>query len=245
IDTGKVYDAKRLRFDHHQLLGKNATGTCATDQVYWHLWNLQIEYLKPLIDLVFCGDTGNPKANPSRELGLHAIFSGWKAWNSERNIPITDYEILYYGFSLLDFLEVRLRKQAEAKAELQEKVVYRSKDNLVWAIKHGSQGSTFAAYEEGARVVLFEGEPIETPGGTTYPIGIMRAGEWQEPHVGNLIEQVADNTRLKETSTELKTWFKHNAGFFAGKGTAKAPVFKPITINIATVAKLVDMAWER
>jgi hypothetical protein len=178
VDTGKVYDAKQLRFDHHQLIGKNATNTCAANQVYWHLWSLEIEYLKPLIDLVFYGDTGNPKANPSRELGLHAILSGWKAWNSERGgEALTDRAILYYGFTLLDFLEVRLRKQAGAKAELEEKVVYKSKDGLVWAIKHGSQGSTFAAYEEGARVVLFEGEPIDTPNGITYPIGIMRAGE--------------------------------------------------------------------
>jgi hypothetical protein len=245
VDTGREFDPGRHRFDHHHLPGAAANDTCAARQVYEHLVvDGDINHLEPLIDLVFAGDTGRQEAGVSREIGLHAIFSGWKAWWSEQNPDerLPDDVALAYGFGLLDVLEVRLRKQAEARAELNEKTVYKSEDGLVWAIRHGSSGSTFAAYDEGARVVIFEGEPIEVEGGTTYPIGIMRAGEWQEPHVGNLAEMVAISRPFAE---EIGRWFKHPAGFFAGRGTAKAPVFESVTIDIAALAEAIDAAWVR
>lgn len=245
VDTGREFDPERLRFDHHQLPGQAANHTCAAWQIFNYLGEAEIEYLRPLLHIVFAGDTGRPEANASRELGLHAIFSGWKAWWSEQNPGerLTDEAALAYGFGLLDALEVRLRNQAKAKAELAQKVVYKSDDDLVWAIRHGSQSSTLAAYEEGARVVVFEGEPIEVEGGTTYPIGIMRAGEWQEPHVGELAEQVA--RQHTEFASEINTWFKHPAGFFAGRGTPKAPVFQPVEIHPADLGKAADKAWNR
>lgn len=255
VDTGRTLDIDGLRFDHHHLPGQAANDTCAAKQVYDYLLenNPDLEYLSPLINLVFAGDTGRSEANASRELGLHAILSGYKAWFSEQNpdTRLADDVILAYGFGLLDVLEVRLRHQAEAKAELEEKVVYKSDDGLVWAIKYGSTGSTFAAYDAGARVVLFEGEPLEVEGGTTYPIGIMRAGEWQEPHVGKLAEDVQreafnyHDVDVNNIGFELETWFKHPAGFFAGRGTAKAPVFEPGQIDLAMLAKLVDVYWVR
>lgn len=249
VDTGKVWDTIRCRFDHHHLPGQQANDTCATKQVFDYVWSYrydlaggmdtEIEHLRPLVDLIFAGDTGRPEANASREIGLHALLSGYKAWYKEQNPP---NEILVaYGFGLLDVLDVRLRQQAVAKAELAEKAVYKSEDGLVWAIK-GSTGSTFAAYEEGARIVVFEGEPIEVDGGTTYPVGIMRAGEWQEPHVGNLAEAVGENPLF---TNEIGKWFKHPAGFFAGKGTPKAPVFEPPDVELVALAKAIDAAWIR
>ncbi len=243
IDTGRKFDTENRRFDHHHLPGDDANDTCAAKQVYDGLRKIvDIDHLAPLIDLVFAGDTGRAEANASRELGLHAILSGYKAWFSEQNpdTRLSDQAILAHGFGLLDVLEVRLRHQAEAKAELVEKVVYKSDDNLVWAIRHGSYGSTIAAYEEGARIVLFEGEPVNLDGGTTYPVGIMRAGEWQSPHVGELAILVE-----KQFAAEIKKWFKHPAGFFAGRGTLKAPVFEPVEINLAQLAGAIDAAWER
>lgn len=253
IDTGKVYDPKVFRFDHHHLSGNAANETCATKQVYEHLRTCRvtkpIDHLRSLIDIVFAGATGRPEANASRGLGLHAIFSGWKAWWSEQNPGerLSDQVALAYGFGLLDVLEVRLRKQAGAKAELAEKTVYLSDDGLVRAIKHGSSGSTFAAYEEGARLVLFEGEPIEVEGGTTYPVGIMRAGEWQEPHVGELVQEVMADLDNNDNgiNAEFENWFCHSAGFFAGRGTAKAPVFEPVTIDLGQLAKIIDRSWKR
>lgn len=262
VDTGKEYDVNFLHFDHHQLPSDQANNTCAAMQVYKYLLSIgkPLDYLAPLIDLVFYGDTGRPEANQSREIGLHAIFSGWKAQYTESypNERLPDAVILAYGMSLLDQLEVRLRKQAEARAELGEKTVYKSADGLVWAIRHGSQGSTFAAGDEGARIVVFEGEPLEVEGGLTFPVGIWRQGEWQEPYAGQLVEKCLEildyelvsgvimtpdfEIRAKE---ELSRWFRHNAGFFAGRGTAKAPMLEPVEVDLRELAELIDSAWER
>ncbi len=245
VDTGKEYNSTFNRFDHHHLPVQVANNTCAAMQVFYATKPYaDIDYLKPLVDLIFAGDTGRNEANASRELGLHAILSGYKAWFSEQNpdTRLSDEAILAYGFGLLDVLEVRLRKQAKARAELQEKTIYKSDDGMVWAIRHGSQGSTFAAYEEGARVVVFEGKPTKVDGGTTYPVGIMRAGECTEPNVGELVERVAVS---KPFADEIGKWFKHPAGFFAGRGTAKAPVFEPVEIDIAALAKAIDATWLR
>lgn len=255
VDTGRKLDALNRRFDHHHLPGSDANNVCAALQVYTSLKNFaDIAHIKPLVDLIFAGDTGRSEANASRELGLHAILSGYKAWSSERNpdARLSDEEILDYGFGLLDVLEVRLRKQAQARAELTDKTVYKSLDGLVWAIKHGSQGSSFAAYEEGARIVIFEGKPVEVKGGTTYPVGIMRAGEWQEPDVGNLAKRLVKyfswspaGSKKASLKSELETWFFHPGGFFAGRGTAKAPVFKPIEIDLVLLAEEIDKIWWR
>lgn len=246
VDTGKRYDSDNLRFDHHHFPGREANSTCAALQVFAHLLQSQrIDYLWPLIKLIFAGDTGRPEANASRELGLHAILSGYKTWCSEQNPDerLPDALILAHGFGLLDVLEARLRTQAQAKAELDEKTVYESDDGLIRAIYHGSSGSTFAAYEQGARLVVFEGEPLEADGGLTYPVGIMRAGEWQEPHVGDLAEKVAESS--PELAAEIAIWFKHPAGFFAGRGTLKAPVLDPVAIDLIDLARAIDTAWLR
>lgn len=260
VDTGKEWQPTTFRFDHHQLPGNQANGVCATSQVYNHIYTKDLDYLLPLIKLIFAGDTGRREADASRELGLHAIFSGWKAWNKEQNPDdrLPDSVIMAYGFGLLDVLEVRLRRQAEARAELSEKTVYKSDDGLLWAIRHGSSGSTFAAYDEGARIVVFEGEPLEVDGGLTFSIGIMRAGEWTEPHAGQLVDKVIEMLNYDLVSgvillpdfeikakEELSRWFKHPAGFFSGRGTAKAPVFEPVEVDLEKLAGLIDSAWIR
>lgn len=254
VDTGKEFNPSALRFDHHHLLGQTANNTCATKQVFEFLLSQSstVEYLSPLVDLIFQGDTGRSEANFSRELGIHALLSGFKATKK------TDLEILTFGFLILDSLNLRLQNQTKAKVELAEKVVYKSKDNLIWAIKHGSAGSSFAAFEEGARVVIFEGEPIEVEGGITYPIGIMRAGEWQEPNCGELAKrllEIAEYELASGTSgdfsfesliqEEISKWFLHPAGFFAGRGTAKAPVFEPVKVDLEELARAIDGVWQR
>lgn len=255
VDTGREYDVNSLRFDHHHLPGSGANDTCSALQVYKYLQAVYpgvFDYLKPLVQLVFAGDTGRSEANFSRELGIHAMLSGFKVGFTERKECATDEAIMEYGFSLLDTLALRLRNQAKARAELAEKTVYKSADGLVWAIKHGSVGSSFAAFDEGARVVVFEGEPIEVKGGLTYPIGLMRAGEWQEPHCGELVEKIMEICDYELASRtagdfreELSRFFNHPAGFFSGRGTTKAPVFEPVEVDLAQLVKLVDEVWKR
>lgn len=249
VDTGKKLDAINLRFDHHHLPGADANNVCAALQVYQSIKNFaEIAHLKPLIDLVFAGDTGRPEADASRKLGIHALLSGFKAQFTEQNsgIRLSDDAVLTYGFCLLDTLEVRLRKQAEARAELEEKTIYKSQDGLLWAIRHGSTSSSFAAFEAGARLVVFEGQPVEVDGGTTYPVGIMRAGEWQSPHVGDLVGYLLGAWGVSTPiCNELRDWYQHEAGFFAGRGTPKAPIFKPIEIDLKILAAEFDAAWDR
>jgi hypothetical protein len=247
-DTGKEIDPNRLRFDHHQLAGQAANDTCAAMQIFEFLisQNPTIEYLRPLVNLIFAGDTGRPEANQSRELGIHALLSGHKDFFAERKQRAGDNDILDFGLMLLDTLALRQRNQATAQAKLAERVVYKSSDGLIWAIKHGSAGSSFAAFDQGARIVVFEGEPIEVEGGITYPIGLMRAGEWQEPDCGELVEVIlADTPTGTAMASELVRWFRHPAGFFSGRGTAKAPVFEPVTIDSADLARRIDFYWER
>jgi hypothetical protein len=243
IDTGKQLDSINLRFDHHHLPGQDANNVCAALQVYQSIKNFaDIAHLKPLIDLIFAGDTGRSEANDSRNLGIHALLSGFKASFRECGEFASDNAIMEYGFDLLDILALRLKNQMKARAELEEKTVFKSQDGLVWAIRHGSQGSSFAAFEEGARLVIFEGQPVEVNGGTTYPVGIMRAGEWQEPDTGKLAEEAV---LIDNDFVEINSWFKHPAGFFTGQGTPKAPVFEPTTIDISALAATISNIWIR
>lgn len=249
VDTGKVFDPANLRFDHHQLPGQAANDTCAAKLVYEHVLKIGIDasHLEPLIDLIFCGDTGRSGADFSRDLGIHALLSGYKVWFAETNNVrfAPDEAIMAWGFGLLDALDTRLKNQARIKAELSSKVVYKSADNLVWGIRFGSSGSSFAAFELGARLVVFEGEPVEVEGGTTYPVGIMRAGEWNEPHTGELSQTLMDASDDQDVIEELGRWFRHPAGFFSGRGTPKAPVFEPVTVDLVNLAALFDETWER
>ncbi len=248
VDTGGAFDPDDLRFDHHQFKGARASETCATEQVFNFLRggnHLELEYLRPLIDLVLAGDTGRAGAAESRQLGIHAQLSSFKA--SVRGQEDSDEMTMNFGFSILNALVSHLEAQAKAKAELAKKVVYKSDDGLIWAIKHGSIGSSFAAYEEGAVLVVFEGSSIEVADGTTYPIGVSRKGEATWPNVGGLIEGIAEQKLYQSDNDpmaqELDRWFCHPAGFFAGRGTPKSPVFAPIKVELVELAKAIDGAW--
>lgn len=259
IDTGKIYDPSDFRFDHHQLPGQASSDTCAAAQVFNYLVGKggDLAYLQPLIDMIFCGDTGRKDsgADWSRLTGIHALLSGLKAICKERLATehsfqtwTFDEHIFADGCKILDALETHLRHRYQAKLELDSKVVYKSSDNLLWAIRHGSAGSTFAAFEEGARLVVWEGEPLEVKGGISYPIGVNRAPEWNWPHCGELIDgliSALDPELSGEIIQELSSWFKHPAGFFAGRGTAKAPVFKPVEIDLERMTRHLDIQWQR
>ncbi len=250
VDTGQVYDLSRLRFDHHHLPPDQANETCATSQVFGYLMDLypeKVAHLSPLVDLVFAGDTGRKEANFSRELGLHALLSAFKSKFKEVHGTFApDKEVMDWGFHMLDLMDFRLKAQAGARAELSEKTVYKSDDSKVWAIKYGSVGSGFAAQERGAILTVFEGEPIKDQTGQiiSCPVGVMRAGENSHPHVGNLIGKVIEKVTDPDIKEELASWYRHPAGFFAGRGTAKAMDPRPVKVNLAEVAGLIDRERE-
>lgn len=241
VDTGRILDPTRLRFDHHQLPGTEANACCATSLVFQWLKKdaTDLEYLAPMIDLIYAGDTGKPAANESRRIGIHALLSATRA-----QYRPDDSRILGFGFDVLDRLAAHLRASAEARASLDAHTVYTSADGLIVALRDAPQGATFAAYEQGARLVVFADYAKNA-------IGVMRGGEGADVHVGGLVSSLLNDydCGLDDITPamfdELCTWYRHQAGFFAGRGTDKAPSDKPIAVDLRTVAAAIDWAWAR
>lgn len=213
-----------------------------------------LDHLMPLVLLVFAGDNALKVhgADYSQEVGLHALLSGFKSKNDTYSTFVSDDDALYWMFALLDIIDIRLKSLAEAKIELDEKMVYQSNDGKVVALRHASTAASFAAYEVlGATLVVFEGEPIVDTDGeiVSYPIGVSRNSEATRPHIGELVKSVIAMTRVTERmrlmQNELKLFFNHNGGFFSGKGTAKAPFPHPPLCELTELAEWIDHSWER
>lgn len=253
VDTGRIYDVTRWRFDHHQLPGAEANATCAALMVWDWLHaralipSARFDVLcaiEPLIWLVCSGDTGRNDngAHFSRTVGLHALFSAEKARMRSLPAEISDPALLRYGESLLDRLAEHLYAQAQAREALRTHTVYTSDDGLLVALKDAPPFASHAAHEAGARLVVFANYAENA-------IGVIRAGECQEPHCGALVDAVCADTIIgpvdEAVVSELLTWYKHEAGFFAGRGTKKAPRTDPIIPDLTMVAAALDRSWTR
>lgn len=242
-DTGRIYDPANRRFDHHQLPGRASNETCATLQTYeWliaHEATPDLIAIRPIVELIFCGDTGSPLAgaDASRTVGIHALLSAQKA--NRR----TDAELLAYGCDLLDDLADVAIARAHGRAQLHTFTTYRSTDGLVVALDGAPQGATHAAFDAGAQLVFFASEDRGS-----FARGVQRGNsENGEPHVGMLIDLVSVSTPHIDMIGELMQWYLHPAGFFAGRGTAKAPCATPMRdgLTIAMIAAAVDGVWTR
>lgn len=242
-DTGRVFDPAARRFDHHQLPGIESNQTCATLQTYeWliaHETTPDLIAIRPIVELIFCGDTGSPLAgaDASRTVGIHALLSAQKA--NRR----ADAELLAYGCDLLDDLADVAIARAHGAAQLHTFTTYRSDDGLVVALDGAPRGATYAAFDAGARLVFFASEDRGS-----FARGVQRGNsESGEPHVGELIDLVACSTPHIDLITEINQWFLHPAGFFAGRGTAKAPCETPMRegLTIAMIAAAVNGVWTR
>lgn len=242
-DTGRVFDPAARRFDHHQLPGIESNQTCATMQAYEWLLRQDVTpellAIRPIVELIFCGDTGSPLAGAatSRTVGIHALLSAQKAKR------LGDAELLAYGCELLSDLAIVAIARARGAAQLAEHTTYRSDDGLVVALDGAPQGATYAAFDAGAKLVFFASEDRGS-----FARGVQRGNaEDGQPHVGELIDLVACSTPHLGMIGELNQWFLHPAGFFAGRGTAKAPCAMPMRdgLTIALIAAEVDWMWRR
>lgn len=251
VDTGREYDPERRRFDHHQFAGAQANATCATRQVYDWLVTQQpgLTYLQPLIDLIFAGDTGRREygADMSRVVGIHALLSALKVTRP------SDAALMAYGCGLLDTLADHLARRAAAHMTLADHTIYRSADGLVRALFGAPQGATFAAFEDGARLVAFASDSRDHDP-PTVACGVMRGGEGDEPNCRALVLGLLNDGEAEAPwaprwdsaeYAELARWFCHPAGFFAGRGTAKAPDPTPLTASITDIARMLDATWRR
>lgn len=239
-DIGGQYYPAQWRFDHHHLPGSQSTDTCAAKMLWEYLLYLEIDvaHLAPLIEIIHQGDLA--RTDP---IGIHSII--WGAGLQKNLITgqrLTDQEMITVGFELLDRVGSWLKHKAYLAVELNKKVIWKSDDNLIWAIRNGSASLNFAAYEAGSRIVVFEGETFETDEGTSYPVGASRAPEWQEPHLGELVDSVLPSSPVAD---EFALWFRHNDGFFTGRGSRKAPCYVLPKVDLIVLAVFFDMAWGR
>jgi hypothetical protein len=244
VDTGREYDPARRRFDHHQF-GATANDVCATSLVYADVVNPKggYEYLDPLVRLIFDGDTGKPGANLSRTAGIHALLSARKARRE------SDAALMEWGCGVLDDLAAHLQAREEARRTLRQYTVWQSDDGRVRALFGAPQSATFAAFEDGARLVVFA-----TPGEETNACGVMRGGEGDEPSCKALVLGLLNDGEGEAPwaprwdsaeYAEMVRWFLHPAGFFAGRGTQKAPDPTPLTASVTLIAQAIDRAWQR
>lgn len=246
-DTGSVHDIETLRFDHHQFPGVQANMECATTLAFKYVSQLQdLKYLRPLIALIYQGDTGKPEAKQSREVGIHALLSTMKARK------FSDEELLDWGFETLDAIAEGLKAKYESTQSLFKHTVYTSDDGLVVALREAGRAATFAAMEAGARLVVFADYDQNA-------IGVWRSGEWQSPNCGDLIgytinwlawQDGYDAALMPDSlksviQRELESWYRHPAGFFSGRGGDKAPRADEIPVDVAEVARLIDSKWKR
>lgn len=246
VDTGQVLDLAKRRFDHHHLPDTQSTATCAALQVWQWLAKegAPVEHLEPLALLAYAGDNALKEhgADFSYEMGPHALLSGYKeSYKATNGTFAPDNDVYSWMSGLLDILDTWLKHQVAAQAELATKTVYKSSNGQVVVLRHASTSASFAAYEAGATLVIFEGEPIVSDGEiSSYPVGISRHPEAVKPHIGNLINAIIQDSDDETLKQELESWFKHNGGFFAGRGTGKAQDPRPISIDIANLAQLVE-----
>jgi len=108
----------------------------------------------------------------------------------------------------------------------------------MWMLVNGGQAATGAAFEEGAQIVLF----YDTTNPDTTPVGIMRNRECNV-HLGELVEHVMMSTDDNALIEELSRWFKHPAGFFAGRGTLKAPDPRPVECDLYALCELIAAVY--
>lgn len=250
VDAGREYDPARRKFDHHHLPGQEANDNSATLMVYADVVNSpQTGWLEPLVMLIFAGDTGRREygADWSRRIGLHALLSAQKARR------LSDEALMAWGLETLDLLAESLKARYAAQATLAQYTVYRSEDGLVRGLSGAPQGATFAAFEDGARLVVFHSDNSDAAV-STVAVGVMRGGENQEPDCGALVRGLLNDGEAEASwaprwdtpeYAELVRWFLHPAGFFAGRGTNKAPVNEPLTADFLLLCGFIDGAWRR
>jgi hypothetical protein len=198
--------------------------------------------LKPLVDLIHAGDTAGALARQSAETGIHALLGAYKRQAK------TDADVLAWGCEQLDLLAASLRHRSDAKAKLEACLIYQSADNQVVGIVGGDGSVTYAAHEVyGSRLAVFANEQTLPDGSVTYAVGVSRLGgaEVTEPNVGDIVRHVLETTQDEAMAHELGGWFRHPAGFFAGRGTATAPSTEPLVVQPLNLCAAIDAAWER
>ncbi len=255
VDVGLLYNPHSLRFDHHQ--EDYTENLSATGLVFKHLkesgvannYFNNLAHLEPLVKIINDIDMGyrGPDAEFSFQFGIHALLSAERY----RLSTIIDKENLFaetarWAFGILDLLSEKMSHETRQRIALESKLVYRSEDGKFCAAKGTNDMTIFSS---GADVALVVNDASKLPSGQlTYPITLSRAPGKKEPDIALLVQKILTESGDKISQSlreELERWWKHPAGFYAGRGTPKAPCDIPIAVNFLELAKLVDAAWGR
>lgn len=232
IDTGREYDTSRHRYDHHMHLWALRRDVCAATQVYDSCLaaaqgdaqrKQELEDLRPLVRLVTEIDHG-AAADWVYETGLAGIASSIRT-----RLRGDDSAMLAALHQLIDDVAGAIWTRNRARREFATCAT--QIDERVVLIRDGSAVVTRLALEEmGYEVALFVSDNRDKMP-STFTVGIQRANE-SPLDCGRLVDAMEAKAELAgdgEVAAELHIWYRHPAGFFAGRGTAKTPHPLPVS----------------
>ncbi len=238
VDTGGAHDPARGQFDHHFAPLAHDRSVCAATLVAdWvsqePAMAVMVETIRPLIDLVCAGDHGQAP-EWSWTLGPHALAE--QARIRFRNHDADLLAQLHAQIDLWCDAHIMAREVDQMAAERAQ-----AARNGVWIVEDGSAAVTRRIIERYApRVVAFW-----TRSSATTTVGIQRGNEAVDcAQVVARMRALAESLpQSADACAELARWYAHPSGFFAGRGTAKAPDPTPITYPVwAEIVALVEQA---
>lgn len=277
FDVGGEFDVSRLRFDHHGLTDaagqKIPRSTCAMRQVFDYLvdgeaeggFGLDLHHLRPIVDLVYAGDTGQLAAHGyglSPTLGLHSILNGMRslserkvldelAWREEAGSTVDEHELLQkvdraameHAHHIFDALAVTFVRRSEVKKQLDSWTIYTSADGRVIGLKDNTYGAVAEAMDRGAHLVIASSER-RLP--HTFQLEV-----WAKRDTGinvlSLIRSVkchaATSGNRPDIVEELDRMYLEP--LFGVRGSPKAPDPHPITIDVRELCALLDARLPR
>ena len=199
----------------------------------------------PLADFITLGDTGSREFQMvhSYLMGMHADLQQFKRMSSP-----TDREVLYWGFAYLD----RKREQLEFDEKIRNEIgqhIWHQYGNEIVLLGNSTAALTRAANERYPVVIFFnEGEETNTIGIQRQPgLGIS---------MGDIVQHILDHhgdepgfrEELEGDGREYNGvpywgWYRHESGFFAGRGTKVSPTTRPISIDMNSLVEFVGQAY--
>ena len=242
VDCGGQYDPSRFRFDHHGCARPGAAKTSSAELAYRALGGLEkAPYLQPVIDLIADADGRDVAAERVRwsyTAGLHVLLAGWKALASRLAPDERDAELVRRGLDVLDAVSLALEQRWRCRRNQPFSTIAATPDYRFVALKNIGVNATFAAFDRGAEIVLFLDDRDRD---RTVVCGIRRS----PTSTVSCADIVDAAIRIApDVAPELLTWFRHPDGFFAGRGTEKAPDPTPLRCDEQRLVNAITAACQ-
>lgn len=246
VDVGGVYDPYFLRFDHHIAGMENQS---ATMLVLDSLPPSIGVALLPLVQIIHDADLGHntQQVQSSKICGIHAFLDMLKKDH-------TDAEAYAKLESMLDGIADRLIADREAEAWVAEQSTHWLRLDDDQYLKYqihidAPKGATQAAYRLGVNLVAFYNPNGDLSRGMvrrndcTLHIGDVVANTPNE-YIGAMFEHFRTSDIINIATSELVGWYKHPAGFMAGK-TPKGGTLHPLDLTAEDFRWLIHIILEQ